>query len=168
MVRRKTVALAIATLGLGIAGVALAGVETGSVQGSARSNELGVSLLEGKLTVASKDLLAGKVTLVVANKGKLTHALAIMGNGMSPKRTPTITAGKVARLTVTLKAGRYHIWDPVRSSMTHAMYLTVTAPKASGGGTGGSGGGSVAQPGGSGGSGGATTTMDDGMDGMEH
>ena len=68
------------------------------------------------------------MTLVVVNKGTKKHALAIMGETMSPKRTPTIAAGKTARLTVTLAAGKYHMWDPVTSSMSHAKFLTVKAP----------------------------------------
>src|SRR5262245_20614288 len=69
---------------------------------------------------------AGSLSLVVINQGKLTHALAIMGTGLQPKRTPTLATGKSARLTVTVKAGgMYHVWDPVRSSMSHATMLMV-------------------------------------------
>ena len=112
--------------------VALAGVETDFVR-TAGASEIDVSLLEGRLAVSATTLTAGKITLVAVNKGKLTHGLAIMGTGLSPRRTPTIAVGKTARLTVTLKAGSYHIWDPVRSSMSHAKMLTVKAPKASSG-----------------------------------
>ena len=163
---RKNIVLAVALLGLGIAGVALAGVNAGAVR--ATSSQINVSVLEGKLAVSATTIAEGKVTFVVVNKGKLTHGLAIMGTGLSPKRTPTIAIGKTARLTVTLKAGKYHIWDPVRSSMSHAKFLTVQAPSGrtgSGGST--SGGGSGDTGGGYGGTGGSTT-VDDGMEGMEH
>ncbi len=169
MVSRKSVALAIASLGLAIAGVALAGVETDFVR-TAGASEIDVSLLEGRLAVSATTLTAGQITLVAVNKGKLTHGLAIMGTGLSPRRTPTIAVGKTARLTVTLKAGSYHIWDPVRSSMSHAKMLTVKAPKASSGNSVGSSSSSnsnVATAGGSGGSG-SSTMADDGMDGMDH
>lgn len=163
---RKNIVLAVALLGLGIAGVALAGVNAGAVRTT--SSQINVSVLEGKLAVSATTIAEGKVTFVVVNKGKLTHGLAIMGTGLSPKRTPTIAIGKTARLTVTLKPGKYHIWDPVRSSMSHAKFLTVQAPggrTGSGGST--SGGGSGVTGGGYGGTGGSTT-VDDGMEGMEH
>jgi hypothetical protein len=70
------------------------------------------------------------VKLVVVNKGKLSHALAFMGKGFDPKRTPTLTPGKSATLTVTVKPGMYHVWDPVRSSMSHATMLMAKASTA--------------------------------------
>ena len=51
-----------------------------------------------------------------------------MGETMQPKRTPAIGVGKTVRLTVTLTAGKYHMWDPVTSSMSHAKFITVKAP----------------------------------------
>lgn len=44
----------------------------------------------------------GKVTFVLVNKGKIGHDFAIAG-----KKTAVIGAGKSAKLTVTLKKGRY-------------------------------------------------------------
>jgi len=170
---RRNAVIAVALLALGLGGVALAGVATGSSGGS--GTELKVSVLDGRVSFTTTTLPAGKVTLVVVNKGTTKHALAIMGETMSPKRTPTIAAGKTARLTVTLVAGKYHMWDPVTSSMTHAKFITVKAPAKSssggGGGSSGSGGGSTGTYGGGGGStgtGGTTTTMDPGMDGCDH
>ena len=174
MLGRKRVALAIAVLGLGVTGVATAGVKVGSAQGAAHAGQLDISLLEGKLTVSATTLAAGKVTLVVVNKGTKTHGLAIMGNGMSPKRTPTIAIGKTARLIVTLTAGKYHIWDPVRSSMSHAKFLTVKGASAGTSSSGSSGTSSNSSSGsGSGSTGSSTGTgtagaNDDGMAGMEH
>ena len=72
-------------------------------------------------------LQAGTVTLFVVNRGKLTHALAIAGTGLQPKRTPALSSGKSAKLTVTVEVGSYRIWDPVRSSMKHATVLKVRA-----------------------------------------
>ena len=170
--------IAIALLGLGLGGVALAGVATGS-HGSASGSELKISVLDGRVTFATTTLPAGKVTLVVVNKGTKKHALAIMGEAMSPKRTPAIAVGKTARLVVTLAAGKYHMWDPVTSSMSHAKFITVKAPKTSGtggssgstGSTGSSGSGSSSSGssggGGTGGGGGGTPT-DPGMDGCDH
>ena len=167
---RKNAVVAVAVLALGIAGVALAGMTAGT-NAHATSTIINVTVLDGKvqsaptLRLSATSLPAGKVTLVVVNKGKTSHALAIMGNGLAPKRTPTLAAGKTARLIVTLAAGMYHVWDPVRSSMSRAKYLTVKKATTSGA---GSGSGSYGSSG-SGSSGGTTTTThDDGMEGCDH
>jgi hypothetical protein len=171
---RKNVVFAVALLALGIAGVALAGM-TSSSSPRLGATVINVTLLEGKTSVAptlrlsATTLTAGKVTLVVVNKGKTAHGLAIMGDGLNAKRTPTLAVGKTARLTVTLSAGMYHLWDPVKSSMTRAKFITVKAAKSGSSG----GGGSVYTPpasGGGGGGGGTSTGMtmtgDDGCDHM--
>jgi Cupredoxin-like domain len=166
VVGRKNIALAIALLGLGLAGVALAGVNGGSGSGDA-SSEISILVRDGRLSVSPTSFPAGKITLVVVNKGKTTHGLAIMGTGLSPKRTPAIPVGKTARLTVTLKAGSYHVWDPVQSSMSHAKMLTAkpSTAKASTG----SGGNVIVITSGSSSSGSSSTaTMDPGMAGCDH
>jgi hypothetical protein len=181
---RRNAALAITLLALGLTGVALTGVATGSNQAGA--SEIKVTVRDGKVVVSPTTFPAGKVTLVVVNRGTKKHALAIMGTTMSPKRTSAIAVGKTARLTVTLAAGKYHVWDPVTSSMSHARYLTVKAPKSGTTGSGGSAGtgtgtgtgtgsGTGSSTGtetgsGSGSSGGGTGSgaMDPGMEGCDH
>jgi uncharacterized membrane protein YgcG len=154
---------AVLVLGLGLGGVALA-------QSSGGSSSANVTLLDGKLRISPATFAPGKLTIMVVNAGKLSHGLAIMGTHLQPRRTPTIPSGKTAKLTVTLSAGMYHVWDPVRSSMTHATMLMVKAAKS---GTAGStaGNGSVAGSGGSSGgsSGGGTITGGGGgtMPGMD-
>ena len=176
MFGRKNVVIAVAILALGVAGVALAGVSSKSSSG-ATSTKVTVSVLDGKLTLSPTSLPAGKVILVVSNKGKMTHGLAIMGESLAPKQTPKIAVGKTATLTVTLTAGKYHLWDPVQSSMSHAKFITVKAPATSSTGgtkTGGSSGGTMTMPStgtGSGSTGGGTGgggTTDPGMDGCDH
>lgn len=54
-----------------------------------------------KLSKASSPA-PGKVTFVLVNKGKIGHDFAIAG-----KKTAVIGHGKSAKLTVTLKKGRY-------------------------------------------------------------
>lgn len=165
---RRNAVIAVALLALGLAGVALAGVATGSSRDAA-GTELKVSVSDVKVAFPTTALPAGKVVLVVSNKGTTKHALAIMGETMSPKRTATIAVGKTVRLTVTLAAGKYHMWDPVTSSMSHAKFITVKAPAKSTTG-GGSTGGGYTPPGygsGGGGSGGGGGT-DPGMDGCDH
>ena len=152
--------LVVLVLGLGFGGVALA--QTGG--GSSIAN---VTLLDGKLKVSQTTFTPGKLTLVAVNEGKVSHGLAIMGTGLKPKQTSAIGSGQTAKLTVTIGVGMYHIWDPVRSSMTHATMLmvkkasaaptttssggksiTVTPPATGGGSTsGGSTGGGTNMPG---------------------
>jgi hypothetical protein len=115
-----------------------------------------VTLMDGKLTISQKTFSPGLLTLVVTNQGKLTHGLAIMGAQLKPKETPTIGSGKSARLTVKLGIGMYHIWDPVRSSMSHATMLMVKFGKTSGSTP--SSGGNTTVGGGSAGSGSGGTT----------
>jgi uncharacterized membrane protein YgcG len=119
---RSHLVVVVLVLALGLGGVALAQRSSGSVQAD-------VTLLDGKVKVSQTTFVPGSLTLVVVNQGKLSHALAIMGTGLQPKRTPTLGSGKSARLTVTIRTGMYHVWDPVRSSMTHATMLTVKAAK---------------------------------------
>src|SRR4051794_13528191 len=127
---RRNAFIAVSMLALGLAGVALAGIGSGPspAAGSGRRG----SGMGGPGAFSSTGPPAGKVTLVVVNKGTTKHALAIMGETMSPKRTPNITAGGTARLTVTLAAGKYHMWDPVTSSMSRAKFITVKAPISTG------------------------------------
>ena len=121
IVSRMNVLIAVLLLGFGLAGVALAQRVSSTVQAD-------VTILDGgKIRVSPMTFAPGMLTLVAVNKGKLPHALAIMGTALEPKRTPTIGTGKTARLTVTVKVGMYHVWDPVRSSMSHATMLTVRA-----------------------------------------
>jgi hypothetical protein len=85
--------------------------------------------MDGKLKISQTTFPPGVLTLVVSNRGKLPHGLAIMGAQLKPKETPTIGSGKSAKLTVKLGIGVYHIWDPVRSGMSHATMLMVKAAK---------------------------------------
>jgi hypothetical protein len=129
---RMHLVLAVSILGLGLGGVALA-------QHSGRSVSANVTLMDGKIKLSQTTFAPGSLTFVVVNQGKLTHALAVMGTGLQPKRTPTLSAGQSARLTVTFRAGgKYHVWDPVQSSMSHATMLIVKKAIASGGTTSGS------------------------------
>jgi hypothetical protein len=124
MLIRRNALFVVALLALGLAGVALGGVTSGSSH-RAKATTINVSVTDGKMTLATKSLPAGKVILVVANKGKQTHGLAIQGTGFALKKTPVIAVGKTATLTVTLKAGQYFVWDPIHSSMTNSKALTV-------------------------------------------
>jgi len=122
---RAHLAFATLALGLGLGGVALAQHSTGAAT-------VNVTILDGRLKVVPTTFSSGKVILLVTNKGKQSHGLAIMGKGLGAKRTPTLLSGKSAKLTVTVGTGMYHVWDPVKSSMSHATMLTARAPAKSG------------------------------------
>lgn len=63
----------------------------------------------------------GKVTFVVKNAGKIQHDLAVQGPGVSASsKTPLISPGGTAKLTVSLAAG------------TYTLYCTVPGHRAAG------------------------------------
>lgn len=64
---------------------------------------------------------AGRVTFVVDNAGKIQHDLALQGTGVSAAtKTPLISPGQTAKLSVTLAAG------------TYTLYCTVPGHRAAG------------------------------------
>jgi hypothetical protein len=157
--RSHLVAVAI-VLGLGLGGVGLA-------QRAGSSSEVDVTLLDGTLRVSRATVAPGAVTLVAVNRGRRSHGLAVMGAGLQVRRTRTLAPGATARLVVTVRAGRYMIWDPVRGSMSRATVLTVRASGGTGVGAGGTtpSTGKVVTPGGT--SGGTNGTPGANMPGMD-
>ena len=129
---------AVAILALVLAAVAAAGPAVSQIH---------VTLTDGNVVVSPKTFTAGPVTLVVVNKGKLSHAFAIFGAGKL-KRTPTLKPDATTKLTLDTSSGTYKVWDPVRSSLSHASI--VTAKPASGSTSGSSGGTGGTDVGGSG------------------
>jgi hypothetical protein len=131
---RKRAAVAGAVLATALAGAGVVGVVA---EAQVRVPTVAVTLKEYRITPAAK-LKAGTVTLVVANKGKLPHALAIAGPGLS-KKTAMLAPGKTAKLTVTLKDGSYSLWCPVGNHASLGMRLTakIGTGAAAGGGTAG-------------------------------
>jgi len=151
--RRIPLALAVVVLGLALVGAAFAQHSTGATQAN-------VTILDGKIKVTPASLTAGKLTFVAVNKGNTSHAFEIMGTGLKAKRTPTIAIGKTAMLTVTLKAGTYQIWDPLKSTMSHATKLVIKASASglpTGSGSTGSGSTGSTSTGGTGSTGGTTS-----------
>jgi uncharacterized cupredoxin-like copper-binding protein len=63
---------------------------------------VGVTGKEFKFALTTKTARHGKVTFKLTNKGRLKHDFKIAG-----KKTPIISPGKSASVTVSLKAGRY-------------------------------------------------------------
>lgn len=59
-------------------------------------------------------LSPGKVTFDVQNTGKIQHDLAIKGSGVAgPSKTPLISPGGTAQLTVSLSTGNYTLYCSV-------------------------------------------------------
>jgi hypothetical protein len=144
---------AVAILALVLGAVAAARTTTVS--------QVHVTLTDGRLVVSPKSFTAGPVTLVVVNKGKLSHALAIFGAGKL-KRTATLKPEATAKLTLDTSSGTYKVWDPVRSSLSHAMLVTVKpVPSSTASSSSGTTGGTVAggSTGGSLGNGGTKTCL---------
>lgn len=130
--RKRTIAagavLATALVGAGVVGVV--------AEAQVKVPTVAVTLKEYKITPAAK-LKPGAVTLVVANKGTIPHALAIAGPGLR-KKTALVAPGKTAKLTVTLKDGSYSLWCPVANHASLGMKLTAkVGTGAAAGGTGG-------------------------------
>jgi uncharacterized cupredoxin-like copper-binding protein len=77
------------------------------------------------------------------NKGTISHAIAVEGNGVD-EDGPTVQPGGVSMLKVTLtKTGSYEIYCPVDGHKGQGMLGKVTVGAASG--SGGTGGGTSTQ-----------------------
>jgi len=69
---------------------------------------------------------AGRVTFVVENAGKIQHDLALQGAGVSAStKTPLISPGQTAKLTVTLAAGTYTLYCTVPGHRAAGMVATL-------------------------------------------
>jgi hypothetical protein len=147
---RKRYAAAAVAFAVALGGAAIGGVVA---RAQVAVPTVNVTLKEFKIVPASK-LRSGRVTLVVVNKGKFPHALAVSGPGVHAK-TATLAAGKSARLTVSLKDGAYSLLCPVGNHASLGMKLTAKIGTVAGGAgtgagsTGSSGGGGTTTPGGS-------------------
>lgn len=136
----------IAIAALALAGAASAGVVART---GANAKTIAVTEQEFRITLSTHKAQVGRVTFVIRNKGKYTHALAISGPGMKTKKTASIRPGKRAKLVVTLHSGTYTLWCPVPGHAAQGMKASLTVP------------GSATTAGGSGGGGyGGSTTTD--------
>jgi uncharacterized cupredoxin-like copper-binding protein len=77
---------------------------------------------EFKIALPSTELKAGKVTFDVKNDGKIQHDLAIVGG----QKSELIAAGDSAKLTVTLKPGKYELYCSVPGHKAAGMDLKIT------------------------------------------
>jgi len=103
------------------------GDETGGGGGGAAqtlklSADPGGALKFDKSTLTAK---AGKATVVLDNPSSLPHAVEVEGQGIE-EETDTIGKGETAKVTVTLKAGKYEYYCPVDGHKAAGMVGTLT------------------------------------------
>lgn len=110
---------------LALAAAAIGGLAAGPGAAAPKVTVVKVAEREYSLTPSVRKLpAAGRVTFVVANRGKLTHGLAIGGPGLA-RRQVFVRSGQTKRLTVTLRAGSYRIWCPVPGHAALGMRTTL-------------------------------------------
>src|SRR5437763_9864527 len=114
---------------LALAGAALAAVMSHAGAGAATA--ITVTEREYKLTLSKKIAGAGTVTFTVHNVGRVKHALAASGGGLSGvKKTLAIAPGMTRTLTVKFSSGgTVHVWCPMPG---HAALGMKTSLKVSG------------------------------------
>jgi uncharacterized cupredoxin-like copper-binding protein len=87
-----------------------------------------VSETEFKITLPTAKVAAGKVTFAVKNDGKIAHDLVVSGKGVTgAAKTPLLSPGQSAKLTVTLAAGSYTLYCSVPGHRAAGMVATLTA-----------------------------------------
>ncbi len=107
-----------------ICAAAIAGVAAPAMAARSHASAASVSVVatEFKFKVTPATVAtAGAVTFTVKNSGKLSHDFKIGG-----KKTPLIAPGKSAKLTVTLKAGKYPYLCTVPGHAAAGMKGTLT------------------------------------------
>jgi plastocyanin len=105
-------------------------VPSGNVMKTVQVSEKEYSLTPSTVTVSKPGTYAFQVT----NKGTITHALEIEGNGVE-QETADIQAGSNATLNVTFtKNGSYEIYCPIDGHKDKGMKGTLTVGNTAGGG----------------------------------
>lgn len=86
-----------------------------------------VSEKEYSISVASSTVAPGKVTFVVKNEGQAEHNLVVTDPQGNPAGgTATIPAGGTAKLTVTLKAGKYDLFCSIDGHRKLGMSTSIS------------------------------------------
>jgi hypothetical protein len=121
-------------------GATLTAAGSASSGGTAVAARITVTFTDTNLAVTPPRLEAGTATVVVVNKGRTSHGLAIVGPGLKNARTAKLLAGKTAKLTVKLSTGAYELADTVGKAKVRWLVVTPATVVSS------SGNGSVVVP----------------------
>jgi len=118
--RRGHALIVVSILGLGLTGVANAGVTQPKASATVK-----VTITDRTLRVSPTNPESGATTFVVVNKGKKRHFFAISGPSLKGMRTGKILPGKSAKLTIKLLPGAYVLSDPVGLGTYTSAFLQV-------------------------------------------
>ena len=112
--------------GYGSSSTTAAATTTGA--GGTAGHRVTATESEYKIALSATSVPAGTYSLAAVNQGKIDHALAIDGPGVSNKQTSTISPGSSQTLAVTLQKGTYDIFCPLPGHKALGMdaKLTVT------------------------------------------
>lgn len=100
--------------------------------GQAAGTRVTVQEKEYSLTLSQTAFAAGTYTFVATDVGRVAHALAIAGPGISTVvETGSIEPGDSVDLTVTLQPGGYQLWCPVDDHKALGMDTHITVGAAS-------------------------------------
>ena len=91
----------------------------------AAPKSVAVTEVEFKIQLPSTKLSPGNYTFDVANKGHIPHDLVFNGPGVSNEKTPLISPGQTAKLTVNLKTGTYDVYCSVPGHKQAGMDVKV-------------------------------------------
>lgn len=84
-----------------------------------------VTEVEFKIELPSTNLSPGSYTFDLTNKGHIGHDLVFNGPGVSNEKTPVISPGQTAKLTVDLKSGTYDVYCSVPGHKQAGMDVKV-------------------------------------------
>jgi hypothetical protein len=118
---RPSAVIGVCVLGLGLAGIASAGVARRTTVAKVM-----VTFTDTKLVVSRGGLQAGTATFVIVNKGHKLHVLTIAGPGLKGERTRKVAAGRTAALTVTMLTGAYMLSDPAGLGSSIVRWVVVS------------------------------------------
>ena len=93
------------------------------------ANDVNVSIEEWSIHFKNKSVSPGKITFVVHNRGKYTHAFEIDHDGTKVVRSRDIRPGDSQQVTAQLQPGRYDIYCPIDSHKKYGIdaHVNVTA-----------------------------------------
>jgi uncharacterized cupredoxin-like copper-binding protein len=80
---------------------------------------------EFKIALPSESVSSGSYRFEATNGGKIPHDLVVKGPGVNDEKTPLISPGKTATLTVDLKSGTYELYCSVPGHKQAGMDVKI-------------------------------------------